>query len=1319
MENGTASFGFLLNGERMRVAGVATTTTLLDWLRGSGRTGSKQGCAEGDCGACSVALVERDANGKATYRAINSCIALLPMFAGREVVTVEGLAGVAGSGGANKAGTCASKGGCHENLHPVQGAMVEHFGSQCGYCTPGFVMAMFEGYYRDGVKSPADINDQLAGNLCRCTGYRPIRDAMTAVVAVRDAAVGAASASDPNPLAGARGYADGFAERLKVPVAAPGWVNYESEGEKFFRPTTLAELFALKAAHPAAKLVAGATEIGVEINKKFKKFPVLIATEGVPELTTMVKTPQVWRIGAGATLTAIEEKVAPEYPSLAKMLRVFAARQIRNRATLGGNIATASPIGDSAPVLMSLDAVLVLSSATADRTVALVDFFTGYRQTVLRADEVVREIVLPRSGPATGQTRRVEFIKVSHRVELDISIVAAAFRVDVDGAGIVREARLVYGGVAARTVRALQAETALVGKRLDDAGVVEVLRREFTPIDDVRSGAAYRRGLVVSLWEKFVVGETSLLHDEAVTFAGSSPWVVADASRKLHHESAVGHVTGAARYVDDTAQRRPMLELWPVMAPHARAKILRRDATKARRAPGVVAVLLAEDIPGENNSGPVRHDEPLLATDEILFHGQIVALVVGESLKACREAAALVEIEYAVVPALVGIPAAMAAGSFHTEPHTLRRGACATALATAPARIDGEISFGGQEHFYLETQAAWAEAGEEGAVTVNSSTQHPSEIQTIVAEVLQVARHKVVVQAPRMGGGFGGKETQGNAWAAYVALAAVKTGRPVRVQLDRDMDMALTGKRHPFHAKFSVGHDAEGKLLAAQVELTSDGGWSLDLSQPILDRALFHLDNAYYLPAVHFTGRVAKTNTTSHTAFRGFGGPQGMLVIEEIVDRVARACGLPPEVVRERNLYHGTGETNRTHYREDIGDNRLQAIWAQAKAEAKFAERRVEVIKWNATHLRVKRGLAITPVKFGISFTLTHYNQAGAYVLIYQDGSVQVNHGGTEMGQGLHVKILGVAMRELGLKAEAIRIMATATDKVPNTSATAASSGADLNGMAVSAACVTLRERLAPVAAGLLRAKEAGMADVKPALQLGVTSAPLPGVVAEIVFEAGEVFVRERPEVRVPFAAVCAKAYTERVSLAATGYYKTPGIQWDWSTSSGRPFHYFACGAAVAEVEIDGYTGMSRVRRVDIVHDVGNSLNPGIDRGQIEGGFVQGLGWLTSEDLKWDAQGRLLTHSASTYQIPAISDAPMEFNVTLLSNATQPGTIHGSKAVGEPPLMLALAVREALRDAVGNFGASGGQVPLASPATGEAIFYAIDQRMSRSVSIEA
>ncbi len=1245
-------FTFTVNGRAVNVAGVAPTTTLLDYLRTHGLTGSKQGCAEGDCGACSVALVDRDAAGKTTYRTINSCIALVPMFAGREIVTVEGLA-------------------AGDKLHPVQSCMVDHYGSQCGYCTPGFVVSLFEAYYRDGCREPWQISDQLCGNLCRCTGYRAIRDAATAVLA-------------PQPVVGT----DEFRERLGSPLAPAEALAYAAGTERFFRPTSLADLLALKQAHPDARLVAGATEIGVELNKKFKAFPRLISTEAVPELTRIAKTDAAWHLGAAATLTCIEEALDGEFPAVAKMLRVFAARQIRNRATLGGNLVTASPIGDSAPVLLTLDASVVLASAAGERTVPLADFFTGYRQTVLRPDEVMREVVVPRFD---GQlTRRADFLKVSKRRELDISIVAGAFCVDTDAAGIVRRARIAYGGVAAMPGRARQAEAALEGRILADAAgeVAAILRDEYQPIDDARGGADYRRGLVVSLWEKFVSGEQSEAQDANLGFARDAKWSVPDASRALGHESAVGHVTGRAMYVDDTALRRRMLECWPVCAPQARAKILRRDATAARRLAGVACVLLAEDIPGENNTGPVRHDEPLLADKEISYHGQIVAWVVGETPAICRAAAALVEVDYEPLPAIVGLPAAIAQDSYHTEPHTLTRGDCAAALAAAQLRIEGEFAYGGQEHFYLETQAAWAEPGEDGTITVNSSTQHPSEIQAIVAEVLHRPRHKVVVQAPRMGGGFGGKETQGNAFAALVALAAVKAGRPVHVQLDRDLDMKLTGKRHPFQAKFAVGHDREGRLLALQAELVSDGGWSLDLSTPINDRALFHLDNAYYIPAVHVSGRVAKTNVTSHTAFRGFGGPQGMIVIEEIVDRIARRLGLPPEVVRERNFYHGTGETNRTHYREDIGDNRIQDIWRQVLAKAQFAERRAEVEAWNRTHPHMKRGLAVTPVKFGISFTLSQNNQAGAYVVIYTDGSVQVNHGGTEMGQGLHTKMLGVVMRELGLPAENIRLMTTSTDKVPNTSATAASSGADLNGAAVAAACVTLRERLAGVAGELL-----GIAPDR------------------VEFVHGCASERGNQNNKVPFGKVCGHAHLTRVSLSAAGYYRTPGIKWDWTTSTGHPFHYFACGAAVAEVEVDGFNGMHRVRRVDIVHDVGDSLNPSVDRGQIEGGFVQGLGWLTREELKWDKAGRLLTHSASTYQIPAFSDAPVEFNVTLLANAKQANTIHGSKAVGEPPLMLAFSVREAIRDAVAAFGPAGGEVRLASPATGEAIFTAIEARV--------
>ncbi|MEY2561532.1 MAG: xanthine dehydrogenase large subunit, partial [Verrucomicrobiota bacterium] len=649
------------------------------------------------------------------------------------------------------------------------------------------------------------------------------------------------------------------------------------------------------------------------------------------------------------------------------------------------------------------------------------------------------------------------------------------------------------------------------------------------------------------------------------------------------------------------------------------------------------------------------------------------------------------------LPPIFTIEEAIDADSFHSDPHYIRRGDTLAALAAAPMSFEGELSFGGQDHFYLETNAAWAETGEDGTVFISSSTQHPSEVQHIVAHLLALPMHSVVVECPRMGGGFGGKETQAAMLAALAALAATKSGRKVRVRFNRDQDMMITGKRHPFLGKFRVGFDETGLLLAAKVDLFSNGGWSLDLSRAITDRALFHLDNAYYIPNVDFSGRAVKTNLASNTAFRGFGGPQGMLVIEEIIDRIARGTGLAPELVRARNLYRGTGETNTTHYGQEIEDNRIQRIWTEVTESSDLAARREQLRQRNSEHAQRKRGIAITPVKFGISFTTTHLNQAGALVLLYQDGTAQVNHGGTEMGQGVYTNIALIAARELGLTPDRVRVMATRTDKVPNTSATAASCGTDLNGAAVKNACDTLRARLLPFAVEMLSEKNGGAVPID-----------------RIIFNDNLVLDTENPKKGIPFAELLQRAYFARTSLSATGFYKTPDINYDPAAGRGEPFHYFAVGAAVSEVEVDGFTGMTRIRRVDILHDVGDAINYGVTLGQIEGGFVQGAGWLTNEELVWDSEGRLMTHSPDTYKIPAVGDTPDIFNVAFLADARQHNVIHGSKAVGEPPLMLAISVREAIRDAVAAFGKPGGQVPLASPATCEAIFNAIHGRTSSS-----
>ena len=805
---------FRLNGELVRVDSVSPNTTLLEWLRARGRTGSKEGCAEGDCGACSVAIVDRDARGKRCYRAINSCLVPLPLMAGRDIISVEGVA-------------------CPK-MHPVQQAMVENFGSQCGYCTPGFIMSLFEGYYLKDLKSAAQLDEQLCGNLCRCTGYRPIRDAAADAFAQRK-------------------RPDDFAAQLKTAKAKLKAARYNFGGETFLRPASLEKLFRAMADHPDARLIAGATDLGLEISKRFEKFPVLISIEAVVELAEITSTRTEWRIGAATTLTKLDDLLGAEFPEIREMRSVFGSRQIRIRATLGENLVTSSPIGDSAPALLALDSSVVIASAAGERVLPLEEFFVDYRKTALQSGEILRSVIIPRTQPDIEMRRR--FYKVSKRREMDISTVAACFVVTLDNSGTITKARLAYGGVAALPVRARKTEAALIGKRWSDSAcdeVIPILETEFAPISDVRGSAIYRRQLITNLLRKFFGDEPREIADKKIArFLSPRP----DAPQP--HESAHKHVTGEAIYVDDVAQSQTMLEVWPVCSPHAHAKILRRDASEARTMPGISAVLLAEDVPGLNDVGAVRHDEILLADKEILYHGHIVALVVGETQELCRAAAAKVSVEYEPLPPIFSIEEAIAANSFHSDPHFIRRGEVSSALAGAPKTLEGELSFGGQDHFYLETNAAWAETGEDGTVFISSSTQHPSEVQHIVAHLLDLPMHSVVVECPRMGGGFGGKETQAAMLASLAALASTKTKRKVRVRFNRDQDMMITGKRHPFLGKFRVGFDEEGMLVAAKVDLFSNGGWSLDLSRAITDRALFHLDNAYYIPSVEYSGRVA------------------------------------------------------------------------------------------------------------------------------------------------------------------------------------------------------------------------------------------------------------------------------------------------------------------------------------------------------------------------------------------------------------------------------------------------------------------------------
>ena len=790
-------------------------------------------------------------------------------------------------------------------------------------------------------------------------------------------------------------------------------------------------------------------------------------------------------------------------------------------------------------------------------------------------------------------------------------------------------------------------------------------------------------------------------------------------AKPLPHDAAKLHVTGAARYIDDMPMPADTLHLAFGIAEVARGKITAMDLDAVRAADGVVAVLTADDLPFANDVSPSAHDEPLLAVGEVHYLGQPIFLVVAETHLAARKAARLGTVAIDAETPILTIDEAMAAGSrFEEGPRVWTKGDVDQALAGAAHRVQGTIEMGGQEHFYLEGQAALALPQEDGEMVVQSSTQHPTEIQHKVAEALGVSMHNVRCEVRRMGGGFGGKESQGNALAVGCAVAARLTGKPCKMRYDRDDDMMITGKRHDFRIEYDVGFDGEGWVKGVDFTQMTRCGWAMDLSLPVADRAMLHADNAYHLPTARITSHRLKTNTQSATAYRGFGGPQGVLGIERVMDHIAGVLGIDPVLVRQRNYYaemeqnapaghaglsapHPEGISDQkkgrgvrfggafspkvavqtTPYGMEVSDFILGGMTEALLVSSDYQARRAAVERFNAANPILKRGIAFSPVKFGISFTLTHLNQAGALVHVYQDGSIRMNHGGTEMGQGLFQKVAQVAASRFGLDVSAVKITATDTGKVPNTSATAASSGTDLNGMAVAAACDTIKDRIAACLVELHG-----------------------GRVEDVRFEEGQVRVADT---LMTFAEAVNTAYVNRVSLSATGFYKTPDLEWDRIKGEGRPFFYFAQGCAVTEVVIDTLTGENRIFRADVLHDAGASLNPALDIGQVEGGYVQGAGWLTTEELVWDDKGRLRTHAPATYKIPACSDRPDVFNVALWDQPNPAQTIYRSKAVGEPPFMLGISAFLALSDAVAACGT--GYPSLDAPATAETVLAAVNR----------
>lgn len=1283
---------FYLAEKRIDLEHAAPTTSVLDFLRQDlVQTGSKEGCAAGDCGACTAIVAETNGD-NVKFLSINTCITPLATLHGKVLFTVEHLA----------EGT---------QLHPVQQAMMNCSGAQCGFCTPGFIMSL--ALWHRSVKRAEisagrkSLEHALAGNLCRCTGYAPIVRAALTSIDLKD---------NDSPYSRATNQV--IVQRLKQILDDPDCPGLSTSklsstdisnselsnnGQHFFLPRNLAELMSLWQRHPDAQLIAGATDKGLDFTQKLQRPNVLLSTLNVAELTTLNDGPDALEIGAGLSFADLQTPLAVIFPDFGEMLYRLGSQQIRNRGTLAGNLASASPIGDSSPVLLALNATLQLCSPSGERSLGISDFFIGYRKTALKPLELIKSIVLPKPN----ENGRLWVHKLSKRFDDDISTVCLALYIELDEKNNISVVRLALGGMAATPKRALATEAVLVNRHWDRDALKAAkaqLQLEFNPQSDVRASAGYRSAMASNLLDRC----WQALSGEPIECLPSSPDAICDVGiwqtpkslqvnttgigvgKPSAHESALKHVTGAAPFIDDCPNSRDQLHAAVGLSPVTCGRIKQMDLTEVTETPGVAAVITLDDVPGLKDIGPVFPGDPLLADQEVLFHGQPLFALAAESYESARLASQKGTFEFEETEPLLDPLKALEANRLVRPSIRMQRGEVDKALEQAPHILEAQMHSGGQEHYYLEGQVSIATPTEGGGMFVRCSTQHPSEVQKLVSEVLHVPISAVVVETRRMGGAFGGKETHAAQWACIAAVLAVKTQKSVKLRLPREQDMKVTGKRHPFASSYRIGVDASGRLLGAEISVTGDCGCSPDLSDAIVDRAMFHADNAYYLPTASIQGHRAFTNKVSHTAFRGFGGPQGMLIIERAMDDIARKVGKDPLEIRKANLY-GHEDRNITPYHQQITSNTLSKLVNKLEIDSDYWSRRAAIKAFNLSSNVVKKGLALTPVKFGISFTVQHLNQAGALIHLYTDGSVQLNHGGTEMGQGLNTKVAQVVSEVLQIDIDSIQITATRTDKVPNTSPTAASSGSDLNGHAARAAAMTLKQRLIDY---LMETYDCSRQDVS--------------------FANNQVrFVcKNKDEKTLSFAELVNEAYMARVNLSANGFYRTPKIHYDRKMGRGQPFYYFATGAAVSEVSVDITTGEYRVDRVDILHDVGRSLNPALDIGQIEGGFIQGMGWLTSEDLSWNDQGQLQTVGASTYKIPTLSELPPVFNVQLMEDRpNEEDTVFHSKAVGEPPLMLGISVWSALRDAVSSLSDYRLSPNIDPPATPERVYWGIQQML--------
>jgi xanthine dehydrogenase large subunit len=1251
-----------LNRKRLVITGEAVFGSLVEFLRGQGLVGTKVGCSQGDCGACSV-LVGTPAGGSLRYRTIVSCLPSLCQLDGSHIVTIEGLTPEAG-------------------LSPIQQAIVDHHGSQCGFCTPGFV-ASLTGLFECGARVDDDsLRGALAGNLCRCTGYMSILEAAQSV--------DPASVVPLSKLYASQAMYEELAARSEDALVL------QARDRIFFRPRSLNDAVEFRGRTPGAVIVGGGTELGLERNVRSIEPNALLSLAGIRELSTITRDGDVLSVGANVTWAELAAYSEGTLPEIHVLTRRFGSPQIRNLASVVGNIAHGSPVADSICLLLISEAELELASSRGMRRVEIKCFYKGPKQTVVAADELITRVLIPL--PARDEF--VRLYKISKRKEMDVSTFRAGIRIGMRGE-LIGSAAIAYSGVGPTARRLPGTETFLVGRTFSEATFREAgrqARAEIEPATNIRGSREFRLQLAENILLKFyfdVAGGPALAagcgSNGSVAKEGPgarscgadsaeqapTTWV----GQPVPHESAHRHVTGRAVYIDDLPPFRDELVVEFVGSPLAHARIKGVDVSGALAIEGIAGVFTADDVPGANRFGPIVHDEELLAAHECVHIGQPIVALAAQSRQVLRRARSAVRLELDTLPAVLSIDDAIAGRHFIGEPRLLKRGDAAVALARAEHMLEGTFRTGGQEHFYLETQAALAIPGEGDEITVHSSTQNPSEIQDVVAHCLGLRQNQVTCTCPRMGGAFGGKESQAAHPALLAALVAFKTRRPARIVYPRDLDMRVTGKRHPYLSRYKVGFTSDGRIEALALDLYSDAGCATDLSPAVMDRSLFHADNAYFIPNFIVTGTVCRTNLPSNTAMRGFGAPQGIAAIEDVIEAIAARLDLDPFDVRRRNCYDGEGRDS-THYGQVVACNTLPLVLERLAASTDYRRRRAQITRFNAASRTLLRGLALTPVKFGISFTRRTLNQANALVNIYKDGTIQVSTGGTEMGQGLYTKLRQLIAGQFSLPLEAVRVMAASTETSINTSPTAASASTDLNGTAALRACETLKERLAATAADHFASLEPGLARSSECVR----------------FECSHVYDTRRPNRRIRFEELVGLAYEDRVDLGARGFYATPGINFNRATGRGSPFLYFTSGAAVSEVAVDRLTGELTITSVDILIDIGESLNPAIDRGQVIGGFIQAMGWATTEELLYSEAGDLLSHSPNNYKIPTVECLPRSLSVNFLENASNRLNLMGSKAVGEPPFVLGLCVHAAARHALASL-TPGRAAPLALPVT--------------------